>query len=69
MEFIQNNRNFKSVVVGLLSVLVISSLFNKNNIEISLNQEKKCMSYEQLKEIQKDKIESNIIKIDRGNNE
>lgn len=57
MEFIQNNRNFKSVVVGLLSVLVISSLFNKNNIEISLNQEKKCLNYEQLKEIQKDKIE------------
>ncbi|WP_368029744.1 hypothetical protein [Arcobacter sp. s6] len=69
MEFIQNNRNFKNIVIGLLSVLVISSLFNKNNIEISLNQEKKCMSYEQLKEIQKDKIESNIIKIDRGNNE
>ena len=44
MEFIQNNRNFKNIVIGLLSVLVISSLFNKNNIEISLNQEKKCMS-------------------------
>lgn len=69
MEFIQNNRNFKNIVIGLLSVLVISSLFNKNNIEISLNQEKKCMSYEQLKEIQKDKIEPNIIKIVKGNNE
>ena len=57
MEFIQNNRNFKNIVIGLLSVLVISSLFNKNNIEISLNQEKKCLNYEQLKEIQKDKIE------------
>lgn len=57
MEFIQNNRNFKSVVVYLLSVLVVLNLFNKSNIEITLNQEKKCMSYEQLKEIQKDKIE------------
>ncbi len=62
MEFIQNNRNFKSVVVYLLSVLVVLNLFNKSNIEITLNQEKKCMSYEQLKEIQKDKIEPNIIK-------
>lgn len=69
MEFIQNNRNFKNIVIGLLSVLVISSLFNKNNIEISLNQEKKCLNYEQLKEIQKDKIEPNIIKIVKGNNE
>ena len=62
MEFIQNNRNFKSVVVYLLCVLVVLNLFNKSNIEITLNQEKKCMSYEQLKEIQKDKIEPNIIK-------
>lgn len=55
MNYIQNNKNFKNVVISLLSLLVLLNIFNNNSIDINVNNNK-YMSYEQLKEVENDRI-------------
>lgn len=55
MNYIHNNKNFKNVVISLLSLLVLLNIFNNNSIDIKVNNNK-CMSYEQLKEVENDRV-------------
>lgn len=55
MNYIHNDKNFKNVVISLLSLLVLLNIFNNNSIDINVNNNK-CMSYEQLKEVEKDRV-------------